>query len=128
MNCTDGVVSGVVGIVVDVAVEHQVGDVVDVDRRLHLERRVRRRRCTIWYGAVLTEVSICRVDAVERENAHSAVEEDPGRVVTAGVTADDRSKPLSSIDFTPETAMSWLNRIVAGRLLDVRTEITLPVT
>ncbi len=33
-------------------------------------------------------------------------------LVTAGVTWSDRSKPLSSIDFTPEMAISWLNRIV----------------
>ena len=28
------------------------------------------------------------------------------------MTWPDRSKPLSSIDLTPETAVSWLNRIV----------------
>ena len=42
VKSTEGVVSGVVGMVVDVAVEDQVGDVVEEDRRLLLERRIRR--------------------------------------------------------------------------------------
>ena len=35
----------------------------------------------------------------------------PVGVVTAGVTWSVRSKPLSSIDFTPDVAMSWLKQI-----------------
>ncbi len=128
MNCTDGLVTGVVGMVVDsvVAVEHEVGDAIDVDRRLDLERRVGVADHDLVRSGVDRGVDL-RIDAGERQRLHAAIEENSSLIRDGGVTASDNTKPLSSIDFTPEVAISSLKSMtppVCTRF----DSITFPVT
>ena len=61
---------------------------------------------------MVVEVSICALISWKDRVCTPPYRKTPVVEVTAGETWFDSTKPLSSIDLTPEVAISWLKRIV----------------